>query len=1641
MPLTSATYQSLLRITEDGQSVPASVLLTAGSKSFVSVGGSGDAWVSGAVGTPLFSGLVPPDYTAGDSFLVHVTSANVVDQTMRFGGVAKSNQGYASLTSSVGAPAVSGGTIALPGVLTATLSASLPGTETFDFPVVQTPSNVLPNTVRDLIPTPAACGTSSTCSGKGGLLALVSTASAASLGVSSDSLPNVTVRNLGSATATGLIVTASGYTTTSNCGGSLLPSNQCSVALAGTGPGTLTVSASNAAASTVALGTTSSVADAIVLSTDELDFGIVTMGATATKTITVTNLSGVSQTFSSTKDVGGTSSAYAITEAASSCSSGGAMGVHVLAAGASCEITFGLSATGTSASDGPVRLAWKIGQRDVVLTGFVEAAALSVSATEIDFGTQIAGGVRLPRYLYLSNNSTGAVGHTMVALPNGSPFSLSDNCPSTLEPQSFCQMELQYQASSATSSDSVVLTIDDGISVLVTGETLPAANASGTAANPSLSVSATVLSFGTAVNVTGISATALPLTLTNSGTSSLPLTIAVSGDFSITNGCAATLSGGTSCTLLVAFAPSQPGVRQGLIGITAGGGFAPAYVSLSGTGTAILAANNGLLSLGGTLVGEPLVAWYKVQQSLPSLTATISGAGFGVALEQDFGSGHGTLPPGSFTATAKSACTSCWLGVQYFSQTAQTQSAELTLTTVAAGNPYALTVTATALPVQGLLLTPTAQAFGAVPAGSSSATETFVLTNLLNSNAQVSVQSITATGDFAVTTNESGGASCSGTVASTASCFVQVVFSPTTTGERSGTLTVATSSGNLTVALSGYGLSSLGISVDPSALTFSEVPGTNATVQTITLSNASQDNIAIGAMTSSDPSFGLSTTCGTLAAGASCSVTVAFTPQTAMTSGTLSIPVGELVNGQLVSATYTVALSGAYTTGDEGLQIISDETNYGAVATGVVGATREYTLNNLSGKALNVTLQLPRQFPLASNAPCPTLAAGGSCSFSVSFMPVTTGALTGTVFAQGTSADGLTNVQTLAYVLGYGTGSGTLTITGNVIPNSPLSFGQVTSGQTSQQALTLTNSGSEPLTIRRLSSAPPFLSTSNCAATLAVNASCIVTITYAPIDEVATGSSTSGTRNDVGSLSIESDAAASPQFVALSGLVLPIASSNPASSAVLAAYALSNSALTFANTQVGNASAAQTVTLTNTGTTTIHVASVLPAADFTATTTCATVLPGATCGVTVTFTPTNASSATMRSGTLEIQSDATDSLEFISLIGSSSAAPITLSPSSVSFGAVNVGSSATSSVSVMNTSAAPVTFTALSVSGAFTVALGTCPSVGSTLAAGSSCTLVVTFTPVGSGVLNGTLSLSTDATQLPLTISLSGIAAVAQLQVVPGVLGFGSVAVGASSNLGLTLTNTGTAMLTGIAGVLSGVNAGDFAVTVPCSVTSLAPGQGCTETVTFRLSVMGARTATLTIASSDPSGPAVIALSGIGVGPGTFALTVSGGSSATVTVASGLPASFPLTVTPANGYAGSVALTCTPVTPGKYASCSLLSPLLTLSRGVQNTTATISTVSAAVSRGDGGVAEWLLLSPLVLLRRKRLRRSWMMLVLLCMCIGVVACGKSIAPTTGSGGVGSSVVDTPAGSYQYQVTAISTSGTQITSTVTLNLIVQ
>jgi hypothetical protein len=1538
MPLTSTSYQTLLRIPEDGQSVTGSVLLTAGSTSYVSAGQSGDAWVSGTESVPLFPGITPPDYNVGDSYLLHVTAPGVIDQTLRFGGVPKKNLSYGSLTSTVAAPAIAGSVVTLAGTITATLSPSSLTTQTFELPAVGTPNAALPSTLRDVIPSATACS-ASICSGSGGFLAQVSTASAApSLAVSTDDLPNLTVRNLGSAAVAGLTISATGYSVATNCGSSLAPSSLCNIALNGSGPGVLTLSGSNAVTRTVSLPATTFIADALVIGADELDFGIVSAASgVVTRTIGVTNLSGQAQTFVSTKD--GATSAYALMETSSTCASGGATGMLVLAANSNCIITLGLSASNISSNDGAVNTAWTIGSRAVSITGFVQAAALSISTTEIDFGTFVAGGSRLPRYLYLSNNSSAVVSHAAVALLPDSPFTVTDNCPLALQPMSVCSMLITYQPRSTTSSDAQTVSLDEGIRVLLTGQARPALTVSGALVNPSLSVSPSLASFPSAVTVTGVSTTSLPVVLTNSGSAAFALATAVAGDFIYVSNCPATLSAGSSCTLLVSFAPSQPGLRQGLLSITAGSGFAPQYVALSGTGTALLPTNNGVMNLGQTLVGEPIVNWYKVQQSLPSLSATVSDPTFGVALVTEAGSGHGTLPAQAFSPTATLACASCWLGVQYLSQTAQSSSATLMLSTVPTGNRYMLDVTAAALPVQGLVLTPATQDFGTVTIGSTSTAMTLSLASLLTASTAVTVQSVSVSGDFALATNLTGGASCNGLLAATASCFVEVSFTPTALGDRSGVLTVVTSGGTVTAALSGYGLASAGLSISPSALIFADVPGGSSTAQMITLTNSGKSDVAIGSVSSSDPSFASTTACSALAVGASCGVTVVFSPQTALVEATLFIPVTTTINGQVLTASYLVPLTGAYTAQNAGLEILPAEANYGATATGGMGQTRAYTLNNLSGKQLIITLSMARQFPLSMSPACATIVAGGSCGFSVTFAPVTTGAQTGTVLAEGVSVDGLVDAQALGYLQGYGVGAAALTITGGTIPYSPLMFGQVTSGQSVQQVLTLTNSGSGPLTIRRVSSALPFLSTTDCGATIAVGASCGVTITYAPTYELPMGSASGGTRSDLGSLSVESDAVTSPDFIAMAGLVLPVISSTPASSAALATYQLSNSALTFANTQVGNVSAMQTITLKNTGTTTVRVLGLLVSTDFAESSTCGTLLPGDVCSIRIGFTPTDANNEALRTGVLEIQTDATNSLEYISLVGGSTAAPLVFGQEALNFGAVHVGSSQSLNLTVSNQSAASVTFEGLSAGGVFTVMNGTCPAVGSLLAGSSSCTLVVTFAPVAAGSQSGTLSLTNDATQLPLTVALSGT------------------------------------------GVVAAVSE-------------------------------------------------------------TFVLTVNGGNSATMTVASGSPASFSLVVTPLNGYIGNVALTCVAVNPGRYANCSLLAPLLTLNANVIGTTATISTVSAALRRGGGSLAGLLALLPLTLLRRKRprsmLAASLLASALLALCMNITACGSGAVPVAASG---SRTVNTPAGTYQYLVTASATSGAVISSTVTLNLIVQ
>ncbi len=1657
-PMAAINYQVLFRMPLDGSSVLSSTILAPGNESYLTPGPNGTVWVDGPLSTPLLPSSSVSDI--GTAFALRVSpqgtsGQTVVDEAFRFGGLASTNPSFAGVVTTLTSLAVdSAGSALIAGGVAPTASSSLLATQTFDLPLTNAPTTAFPSALRDAVVTAASCPNSSACAGSAAYLARVTPSDGASLTLSTDASPTILLRNLGSAQATGLQIAPSGFTETNTCGQALNSGQECTIVLSGAGPGTLTVSAANATTQVATLAAVPAgvTPQTLVFSPRELDFGIQTATSpAATRTITVTNLGASTATFTSALAASPTLNGHGVTPpyilaetSAGDCPVSGDVTVKQLAAGATCHITLSFTPSSLAANDGPIQADWKIGSGptpgNVLLTAFGQAASLSLSSTTLDFGTQFYGGLTSPRFLYISNSSADTIAHTPVTSLSDPAFTVIDGCPAQLNPHTICQLQVVYTSAAATATDSATLALDQGLSVQVIGLTIPQPSVNGSTAPPSLSVSPTTSSFSTPVPVTAVSTATQTVTIQNTGTSSFGLVLSLTGDFTDQTGCTAVLAAGASCNVVLSFAPSQPGSRTGLLGVTAGSGTSPVYVTLSGTGTPILPPNNGTLDFGNIPVGQPAVQWYKVSQPFSTLTAATLNPNFKAVLVEDLGQGHGTPPSTAFLSATTGSCANCWLGLQFTPPAGGAQTTSLKLLSALGGNPYVLALTGNGLPPQGVTVTPTSASFGPIAAGSSSAPQSFTITN--QTAGAISVSTPILSGDF-VLSNANTGSPCT-TLNPGASCIVAAAFAPTATGQRTGTLTVAAGGTSVSAALSGSGLPDPAVAFNPTALIFNNVPGPAATQQTITVSNTGSGPLTIGTPTNTSVAFGSSSACATLAPAATCTITVTYTPGAALAADTLQVPVTGTVGGSPVITNYPLALSATYTSATAGLQITPGIANVGPFPVDTIGGTRQFTVNNLTAKSLAVNVDLPREFLLAG-APCATLAPNGSCTFSATFIPVTAGDITGTLTVQGIPTDGSAPVGGIAFLEGFGTGTGTLAITGGTaFANNTVNFGQVASGQSARQTLTVTNTSTAgTVTIRRITSRYPFLASSTCGPTLAPSDTCAVTLAYTPLNQIATGAIIPPPATDTGTLTLESDALSSPDTLRLTGTGSPTAVPSPTGIAPTASFNASQNSLTFAPTAIGFLSAAQTVTLTNTGTSVLHIASITASPDFTVSSTCATVLPAATCTFTVAFDPQiSAAAPGQRLGTVEIASDSSTPLEFLSLLGTAGASSLTLQPTSLNFGTVLLGTTTSLPLQLTNSSSSPVTFTGITAAGDYAVS-GSCPT---TLAPNASCPELVSFTPTTNGARPGTLSIVSSASTLPLIAQLSGTGAQTHLQLNPAALDFGNITQGVTAKLSLNLSNNSTtAAITGLAFTATG----DFAVITPCNVTTLAPGANCSVTIAFTPAATGPRTGTLAVAGSDPASPLAVPLTGNGVTPvpppgtGSFTLTASVPSA---TVASSYPASYILTVTPIGGFTGQVVLNCAALIAAQYASCSL-QPSSVILGGTASQTAsvTINTVTTAavvqpsLRRLDG--VTLCILAPAAFLfwrfRRSLPAQRWpLLLALLCtsLMLLVSGCGSS-------GTAVANLLKTPTGTYQYMVSASSTSGAAVSQSVTLSLVVQ
>ncbi len=299
--------------------------------------------------------------------------------------------------------------------------------------------------------------------------------------------------------------------------------------------------------------------------------------------------------------------------------------------------------------------------------------------------------------------------------------------------------------------------------------------------------------------------------------------------------------------------------------------------------------------------------------------------------------------------------------------------------------------------------------------------------------------------------------------------------------------------------------------------------------------------------------------------------------------------------------------------------------------------------------------------------------------------------------------------------------------------------------------------------------------------------------------------------------------------------------------------------LTFPLQAAGTASAAQTVTVTNTGNAPLTISQVTVTGDFYSTDSCvrSSIAAGASCAVQVSFLP---SATGTRSGVLTIYGNVAGGQATVSLSGTGAAgAAVVLNPVILSFGATTVGAtSAAQNVTISNTGGVASTLSAISASGDFTVTANTC---GTTLPAGVGCTVAISFAPTASGLRSGTLTVIDGAgTQ---TVSLSGTGtSPATDSLSPLSLSFAPQQLNtASTAQQVTLTNAGDVALTLIA---AQITAGDFAVVNGCG-NSLNAHSSCAMSVTFVPKSVGPGTGILTV--SDQFRSQTVTLNGTGVAP------------------------------------------------------------------------------------------------------------------------------------------------------------------------------
>lgn len=407
-----------------------------------------------------------------------------------------------------------------------------------------------------------------------------------------------------------------------------------------------------------------------------------------------------------------------------------------------------------------------------------------------------------------------------------------------------------------------------------------------------------------------------------------------------------------------------------------------------------------------------------------------------------------------------------------------------------------------------ITLSPTALTFTTQAVATSSPAQTVTVTN--TGSAPLIVSQVMMTGDF----NETD--TCTGAIAPSLTCTIDVRFLPTATGSRTGILTVYgnVSGGQATATLTGTGSPAAAIVLNPITLTFSST-NVNATspAQNVTISNTGAAPAALQATSITGDFHLTANTCGTtLAANTGCTVSIAFTPTASGTrTGSFSLTDD--------AGTQTASLTGIGTApATDALSPLS--LTFAAQQLTTSSTPQQITLTNSGDVPLTlIAAQIASGDFTVVNACGNSLNAHSSCSLAVAFQPRSIGAATGAL----TVSDQY-RTQTVAL-----SGTGIAPPGVSLAPASPLDFPATGVGLSAlSPTITLSNNNLSPLLLQNLTVTGDFAiapASNTCGSSLAATTACTLQLAFTP--------TSAGPRT--GFLTITDDSPTSPHILQVAG--------------------------------------------------------------------------------------------------------------------------------------------------------------------------------------------------------------------------------------------------------------------------------------------------------------------------------------------------------------------------------------------------------------------------------------------------------------------------------------------------------------------------